>query len=167
MKRIHIHIAVRQLAESVHFYSTVFGAPPTVAHEDYAKWKLNDPAVNFAISHRGQSSGINHLGIQVDTDSELQEIAQRFDQAKISTAKQASAACCYAKSDKYWTLDPQGIAWESFHALGEISFFGTDHDSNADDKSPACCIPLAMDPVNNANADCCVTKTQDSGECCS
>ena len=126
MKRMHIHIAVNELSESIGFYSTIFGTSPSVEREDYAKWDLNDPAVNFAISKRGHASGINHLGIQVDSENELAEIAQRLDEAEITSSKQEGASCCYAHSNKHWALDPQGIAWESFHSLGNIPIFGED-----------------------------------------
>ncbi len=144
MKRLHIHIAVNELSESIKFYSTIFNAAPSVEHEDYAKWDLTEPAVNFAISKRGHTSGINHLGIQVDSEDELEEIAERLEHAEITSSKQEGSSCCYAHSNKHWALDPQGIAWESFHTLGEIPIFGEDTKTNAEDESSACCIPLKM-----------------------
>jgi catechol 2,3-dioxygenase-like lactoylglutathione lyase family enzyme len=141
MKRMHIHIAVEELSKSIDFYSTMFGAEPTVEHDDYAKWKLNDPAVNFAISSRGQTSGLNHLGIQVDTETELEELSQRLDAAEMAAEKQQGAACCYAKSDKHWVLDPQGIAWESFYTLDNIPTFGDDTITTPGSDPDACCIP--------------------------
>lgn len=143
MKRLHIHIAVNELAESIKFYSTMFNATPSVEKEDYAKWDLKEPAVNFAISNRGHSSGINHLGIQVDSESELEEIAKRLNKAEITASKQEGASCCYAHSNKHWALDPQGIAWESFHSLGDIPIFGEDTKTKSEEgESSACCIPL-------------------------
>ncbi|MBQ0799189.1 MAG: VOC family protein [Porticoccaceae bacterium] len=141
MKRLHIHIAVNELSESIGFYSTIFGVSPTVERNDYAKWDLSDPAVNFAISKRGHASGINHLGIQVDSEDELAGIAQRLDEAEITSSKQRGTSCCYAHSNKHWALDPQGIAWESFHTLGEMPIFGEDTKTDSGDESSACCIP--------------------------
>ncbi|MBL4762152.1 MAG: VOC family protein [Gammaproteobacteria bacterium] len=141
MKRMHIHIAVNELSESIGFYSTLFGSAPTIKRDDYAKWSLTDPKVNFAISKReGGSSGMNHLGIQVDSESELQEIAQRLENAEINYSKQEGTTCCYARSNKHWAVDPQGIAWESFHTLSDTVVF----DENADTRSEAsssCGIP--------------------------
>jgi catechol-2,3-dioxygenase len=144
MKRLHIHIAVNELLESINFYSTIFNASPTVEREDYAKWDLNEPAVNFAISKRGHRNGVNHLGIQVDSEAELEEIANRLDNAEISSSKQMGSSCCYSHSNKHWVLDPQGIAWESFHTLGDIPIFGKDTKTNAEVESSACCIPLNL-----------------------
>jgi len=141
MKRMHIHLAVDELSKSIDFYSTMFGEKPTVEHDDYAKWKLSDPAVNFAISSRGQSSGLNHLGIQVDTETELEELSQRLDAAEMAAEKQQAAACCYAKSDKHWVLDPQGIAWESFYTLNNIPTFGDDTITTPGSERDACCTP--------------------------
>lgn len=124
MNRFHVHISVDDLAANVRFYSAMFGAPPSVEKPDYAKWMLEDPRVNFAISQRGGAAGLNHLGFQVDAEEELQTLRQRVDAADIAARDEAGAACCYARSDKYWVQDPQGIAWETFHTLGEIPVFG-------------------------------------------
>ena len=168
MKRMHIHIAVNELSESIGFYSTIFGATPCVVHEDYAKWDLNDPAVNFAISKRGHAAGINHLGIQLDSETELAEIAQRLDDAEITSSKHEGASCCYAHSNKHWALDPQGIAWESFHSLGEIPVFGEDTKTDSGDESSACCIPLNLSQSNNVDeATCCIPNEDDIDGCCS
>lgn len=141
MKQLHIHIAVNELSKSIHFYSILFGVKPFIVHEDYAKWNLTDPAMNFAISKRGHAGGINHLGIQVDSESELKEISQSLDEAEITSSKHEGAYCCYAHSNKHWALDPQGIAWESFFNLDEIPIFGEDTRSDSGDESSACCIP--------------------------
>ena len=143
MKRLHIHVAVSDLAQSVEFYSTLFGAEPTVLKQDYAKWMLDDPRVNFAISNRGQQPGLDHLGIQVDDDTELEAINRRLSQAALPVAEQAAANCCYAQSDKYWTTDPQGIAWEAFHSLQAIPMFGIDRQTGNQDAPGAssCCTP--------------------------
>ena len=167
MKRLHIHIAVNELSKSINFYSTLFNSPPSVEKEDYAKWDLAEPAVNFAISNRGHSGGINHLGIQVDSDEELEEIAKRLDDAEITSSKELGSSCCYAQSNKHWALDPQGIAWESFHTLENIPVFGEDTKGKSDDESSACCIPLNTGKKNNDDAACCVPNNNDSGGCCS
>ena len=131
MKRFHVHVAVHDLQQSIRFYSALFAAQPSVTKDDYVKWMLDDPRVNFAISTRGAKGGLDHLGIQVESDPELREIGTRLAQADVSTLEQASASCCYAKSDKYWTLDPQGIPWESFHSLGTVPVYGEDGRSKA------------------------------------
>lgn len=143
MKRLHVHVAVNDLAQSLRFYSALFGAEPTVTKDDYAKWQLDDPCVNFAISTRGKTAGLDHLGIQADNDAELEDIGSRLKQAALPTMAQKNASCCYAKSDKYWTLDPQGIAWESFHTLDTIPVFGADTASMPQERKAACCAPSA------------------------
>jgi catechol 2,3-dioxygenase-like lactoylglutathione lyase family enzyme len=141
MKRLHVHVAVHDLAQSLRFYSALFAAEPTVKKDDYAKWQLDDPRVNFAISTRGKAAGLDHLGIQAEDGAELEDIAARLAQADVSVMPQKNAACCYAKSDKYWTLDPQGIAWESFHTLESIPVFGADTAAMAKPREAACCAP--------------------------
>jgi len=143
MKRLHVHVAVNDLAQSLRFYSALFAAEPTVKKDDYAKWQLDDPRVNFAISTRGKAGGLDHLGIQAENDAELEDIAARLAQADVAVMPQKNAACCYAKSDKYWTLDPQGIAWESFHTLDAIPVFGADSASMPQERKAACCAPAA------------------------
>src|ERR1044072_64899 len=112
MKRFHAHIIVDDVPRSIDFYSKLFGAVPTVEKPDYAKWMLDDPRVNFAISERGQAIGINHLGVQAETDEELEGIHARLLEADRGVIAEEGVACCYAESDKYWVTDPQGIAWE-------------------------------------------------------
>ena len=141
MKRFHVHLAVADLATSIRFYSTVFGAPPTVEKNDYAKWMLDDPRINFAISSRGLKAGVDHLGLQVDSDAELRELRANIGTAEIAALDQPDAACCYARSDKYWITDPQGIAWETFHTLGDIPVFG---ENVAKEDSSACCASEAQ-----------------------
>jgi catechol 2,3-dioxygenase-like lactoylglutathione lyase family enzyme len=143
MKRFHVHVAVDDLGANIRFYSTVFGAPPTVVKDDYAKWMVDDPRVNFAISARGTKPGVDHLGFQVDTDEELAGLRKQVGDAEIAARDQAGAACCYASSNKYWTTDPQGIAWETFHTLGEIPVFGADRKTSEADlpEGAACCAP--------------------------
>ncbi len=168
MKRLHIHIAVNELSESINFYSTIFNASPSVEQDDYAKWDLTEPAVNFAISKRGHASGINHLGIQVDSEDELGGIAQRLDKAEITSSKQEGSSCCYSHSNKHWALDPQGIAWESFHTLGDIPIFGEDTKTDSEEESSACCIPLNMsESAGKEEAACCIPNESDVTGCCS
>jgi catechol 2,3-dioxygenase-like lactoylglutathione lyase family enzyme len=126
MKRFHVHVSVDNLDESIRFYSTLFAAMPTVQHADYAKWMLEDPRVNFAISTRGQQHGINHLGFQVDTHDELRSLHAQLEAADAQLVQEIDQPCCYARSDKYWVTDPAGIAWETFHTLGSIPVFGED-----------------------------------------
>ena len=146
MKRFHVHVAVHDLQQSIRFYSALFAAEPVVKKSDYAKWMLEDPRVNFAISTRpGRATGIDHLGIQAENAGELEDLGIRLAQADVAVTAQKDAACCYAKSDKYWTLDPQGVAWESFHTLGSVPVYGDDRRSKAieaksSDKA-ACCGP--------------------------
>jgi len=138
-----VHVAVRDLQRSIRFYSTLFAAQPTVTKEDYAKWQLDDPRVNFAVSTRGKKAGLDHLGIQAENEAELEEIGTRLAQADVALTPQKGASCCYAKSDKYWTLDPQGIAWESFHTLDSVPVYGEDTAAGAAERKSACCAPSA------------------------
>ncbi len=141
MKRFHVHVSVHDLEQSIRFYSALFGAEPAVKKPDYAKWMLEDPRINFAISKRRASAGIDHLGLQAENGHELEEIGTRLAQADVSTTAQKGANCCYAKSDKYWTIDPQGIAWESFHTLDSAPLYGSDTRSSAhpEPATAACC----------------------------
>ncbi|HSA90670.1 MAG TPA: ArsI/CadI family heavy metal resistance metalloenzyme [Burkholderiales bacterium] len=143
MKRLHIHVAVHDLQQSIRFYSALFAAEPAVKKHDYAKWMLDDPRVNFAISTRpGRTAGIDHLGIQAENGAELEELGVRLAQADVALTAQKGASCCYAKSDKYWTLDPQGIAWESFHTLDSVPVYGEDRRSRVvpvRETAGACC----------------------------
>jgi catechol 2,3-dioxygenase-like lactoylglutathione lyase family enzyme len=140
MKRFHVHVSVQNLAASVRFYSTVFGAEPTVLKPDYAKWMLEDPRINFAISQRGGAVGVNHLGIQVDSAAELTSLQEQVAAAEIEARDEVGANCCYAKSDKYWIEDPQGVAWETFHSLGSIPIYG----EHAVEREEVCCGPDAV-----------------------
>jgi catechol 2,3-dioxygenase-like lactoylglutathione lyase family enzyme len=141
MKRLHVHVAVHDLQQSIRFYSAMFSAQPSVTKDDYAKWMLDDPRVNFAISKRSAKTGLDHLGIQAESESELEAIASQLAQADVSTLEQKGASCCYAKSDKYWTIDPQGVAWESFHTLDSVPTYGSDTRTKATDPKAACCSP--------------------------
>lgn len=138
MKRFHIHIAVDDLEQNVRFYTALFQAEPTVLEADYAKWMLDDPLINFALSNRGRKPGLDHLGIQVDSDQALESVQQGLTAANLPIAAQKQAACCYAQSDKYWTADPQGIAWEAFHSLNAIPMFGADEVIQLEPASTCC-----------------------------
>ena len=124
MKRLHVHLAVDDLHKSILFYSTLFASRPSVVKADYAKWMLDDPRVNFAISQRGQWAGLDHLGIQVEADGELRELAGRLKSAGASTRDEEAVTCCYAKGNKTWVDDPSGIRWETFFTFGEATSYG-------------------------------------------
>jgi catechol 2,3-dioxygenase-like lactoylglutathione lyase family enzyme len=143
MKRFHVHVAVHDLEQSVRFYSALFAAEPTLKKDDYAKWRLDDPRVNFAISAQAKKSGLDHLGIQAEDGAELEELRVRLAQADVSTSAQKGVSCCYARSDKYWTIDPQGIAWESFHTLDSVPVYGEDRGTQPTKAKSACCAPLS------------------------
>lgn len=155
MKRFHVHVAVDDLDANVRFYSTVFGASPTVLKNDYAKWMLDDPRVNFAISKRGLEPGVDHLGLQVETEEELAALRGQVAQAQIAALDQKDAVCCYARSDKYWIQDPQGIAWETFHTLDSVPVYGETLRQPAAEQA-ACCAPAAAIKI----------KPAESGACC-
>jgi len=140
MKRMHIHLSVADLEAGIRFYSAMFQAEPTVRQADYAKWMLDDPRVNFALSCRGAKTGLDHLGIQVESAAELEGVRAGLAAASQPLEEQMQAACCYAQSDKYWSVDPQGIPWEAFHTLGEIPVFGQDESIPLPAVS-ACCAP--------------------------
>ncbi len=142
MRRFHVNVSVADLAEGVRFYSALFAAEPTVLKDDYAKWMLEDPRINFAISQRGYPIGVNHVGFQVDSADELTAMRAQLTRADHALVEQAGAACCYANSDKYWITDPTGLAWETFHTLDGIPIYGADTDI-APKTTGACCVPLA------------------------
>ena len=167
MKRFHVHVAVHDLSKSIAFYSAVFGEQPGVVKPDYAKWMLEDPRINFAISNRGQTTGVNHLGMQAEDDAELEAIRANLQKADTTVLAEKGAQCCYAKSDKYWVTDPQGIAWESFRSLGSIPLFGGEGDASSAEQpascgggeasATSCCAvaePKAALPATSASACC-------------
>ena len=141
MKRFHVHVAVGDLEASVRFYSSMFASSPTVYQPDYAKWMLDDPRINFAISQRGLEPGVDHLGFQVDSDEALGELRQHVAKDEIAASEQNNAACCYAESNKYWITDPQGVAWETFHTLANIPTIGDDPKTASAESANACCAP--------------------------
>ena len=144
MKRFHIHVAVADLTASTRFYSHLFGAEPAVRKPDYAKWMLDDPRVNFAISARGRKVGIDHLGVQVDSTDELAVLHAQIASAGSAPLMQKGTTCCYAQSDKYWLTDPSGIAWESFHTSSDVALFGEDTTAETTNLN-ACCGPQATE----------------------
>jgi catechol 2,3-dioxygenase-like lactoylglutathione lyase family enzyme len=153
MKRFHVHLHVDDLARSVAFYSGLFAAQPTRVETDYAKWMLDDPAVNFAISTRGTASGIDHLGFQTDDPAELASMKARAQAADMALLDEGATTCCYARSDKHWVTDPQGIAWEHFHTLGDIPVFSEGRQVGA---AAACCEPApAGQDAAQEPAACC------------
>jgi len=147
MKRLHVHVAVRDIPRSIGFYSALFATEPSVVKSDYAKWMLDDPRVNFAISSRGGEVGLDHLGIQVEDQAELREVYGRLRQAGGEIIEQGQTSCCYAKSEKSWIDDPAGIAWETFHTTGESIDYGDgtgERDARiAHAGEGACCAPTA------------------------
>jgi hypothetical protein len=142
MKRFHLHISVESLSESIRFYRALFGnVEPTVQKSDYCKWELTDPAVNFAISQRGAKPGVDHVGIQVESEDELAEMNARFAAAALPVYEQADTTCCYSRSDKSWTVDPQGVAWEIFRTLAAAPVYGQSRTEAEQQSSAACCAP--------------------------
>src|SRR2546429_4509602 len=157
MKRLHVHVAVEDLPRSINFYSALFASQPAVVKSDYAKWMLDDPRVNFAISTRGRQAGLDHLGIQVENADELQEVYARLRNAGGNVIEQGQTACCYAKSEKSWIDDPAGIAWETFLTTGESTNYGDGTGERnarvAHEKQSACCVPEAASAA--ATSACC------------
>jgi predicted enzyme related to lactoylglutathione lyase len=145
MKRLHVHVSVEDIPHSIGFYSALFAAEPAVVKPDYAKWMLEDPRVNFAISTRGREPGLDHLGIQVENTDELLEVYGRLRKAGGNIIEQGETACCYAKSEKSWIDDPAGISWETFHTTGDSIVYGDGSGENvarvAHEKQGACCVP--------------------------
>ena len=125
MKRLHVHVGVTDLAHSIAFYTNLFGSEPTLVRDDYAKWMLDDPRVNFAISHGHAATGIEHRGIQAETPEELAEVTARLNKADAPLLAEGETTCCYARSEKSWTADPQGVVWEAFHTMAEARTYGT------------------------------------------
>jgi len=162
MKRLHVHVSVEDLRSAIAFYSGLFGAAPTVRKDDYAKWMLEDPRVNFAISSRGREVGLDHLGIQVESAEELAAAQQQFDAAGLASFAKGATTCCYAQSEKTWTRDPAGIAWETFHTVGEATVYGGDEATptanarlaNAVATKASCCAPSDAAPAAKKSGCC-------------
>ena len=132
MNRLHLHVNVENLEDSIRFYETLFGHQPSVRKADYAKWLLDDPRVNFAISSRGRKPGLDHVGIEAGSAGELAAVAERLKAAERPVFEQEQATCCYAVSDKAWSVDPAGLSWETFHSTGEITHYGDDTIATAE-----------------------------------
>lgn len=151
MKRLHVHISVADLEQGIHFYSQMFGAEPSKIKSDYAKWQLDDPQVNFAISTRSKKLGLDHLGIQVSDETELNALSERLSKADdIDNGELNSTTCCYAQSVKSWTFDPVGIPWESFITMGDADVYGVD---TLDQEGRSCCSGAA--PEQTGATTCC------------
>ena len=156
MKRIHIHVGVEKLDESIRFYSAIFGAQPVKTKADYAKWMLEDPRVNFAISTRASKNGVDHLGIQVEENEELEELRGRIRSADRAVFDEGETVCCYANSEKSWVQDPAGIAWEAYRTMEDAQIFSTKIRGS----ETACCAEERV-----SNAPCCEPSEKASG-CC-
>ena len=164
MKRFHVHVAVENLEASVRFYCELFAAEPVVRKPDYAKWMLEDPRVNFAISQRSAETGIRHLGIQVEDRSELHDVYSRLQRADRPVLEEGGTTCCYAQSEKSWIDDPQGVKWETFLTTGESTVYGTDEPSGTE---RPCCEPASVPATSQAK--CCepaVTTVAPPNRCC-
>jgi catechol 2,3-dioxygenase-like lactoylglutathione lyase family enzyme len=159
MSRFHVHLNVADLDTSIRFYTQLFAAEPTVRKPDYAKWMLEDPRVNFAISNTGRAPGIDHLGLQVESNEELSALGVRLDAAGGTVVPEDAAVCCYARSDKLWTEDPQGTRWETFHTVGEATTYYAGESACATDG--AACTPdvRAMKPKVDKGAPCCAPES--------
>lgn len=167
MKRFHAHVHVDDLAQSIAFYSRLFAAEPARVESDYAKWMLEDPRINFAISTRGARPGLDHFGLQADDAAELAELRARAEAADMAVLDEGTTSCCYARSDKHWVTDPQGIAWEHFHTLGDIPLF---NEAAAPAKQPAatgaCCAPAQGVVADAPAAACCAPAPSRRTACC-
>lgn len=162
MKRMHVHLSVADLAESLSFYRGLFGAEPSVLKRDYAKWMLEDPRLNFAISTGHASTGLDHLGFQVDSSEELDALAGQVLAAKLVALPESGAQCCYSQSDKHWLTDPQGIVWEAFHSLRPLTEYGEKSKPPTEVERMGCCPPRAKPRVTlgeearcNVGGGCC------------
>ncbi|MEY4748971.1 MAG: hypothetical protein RIQ60_1185 [Pseudomonadota bacterium] len=165
MKRFHVHLHVDDLATSISFYTRLFAAEPARLESDYAKWMLDDPAVNFAISTRGSQPGIDHLGIQTDNPAELAEMKARAEAADMALLDEGETTCCYARSEKHWVTDPQGIAWEHFHTLASIPVFNEAAAGSA--SAAACCTPTAAAGASSGvTAAATAASAEPAGSCC-
>lgn len=162
MNRFHVHLNVADLEASIRFYTHLFAAPPTVQKADYAKWMLDDPRVNFAISSTGRTPGVDHLGIQAADADALRDLGRRLDSAGGSVVPEEATICCYARSDKYWTEDPQGTRWETFHTFGDATTYHAGEAPCATDGAACTPRPREMKPKVDKGTGCCAP---DSG-CC-
>ncbi len=161
-RKLHIHMSVDNIEESIAFYSTQFAAKPTKVKEDYAQWLIEDMCLNFAISTRGEKKGINHLGVQYESDEALDIAQKEFEAKGIKGKEDKGSTCCYMASNKYWVTDPTGIVWENYHSMEDIEVFGLDAKDSAD----ACCAPKFGNFSATAPTESCCSD-DDSSECCS
>lgn len=167
MKHLHVHVAVENLDASIRFYSQLFAADPIVRKHDYAKWMLEDPRVNFAISARDARAGIEHLGIQVEDREELADVYERLKTADRPALEEGGTTCCYAKSEKSWIEDPQGVKWETFLTTGESTVYRD--DAVRGESASACCTPASSGSRAKGAASCCTTAqeaNEGSAVCC-
>ena len=156
MKRLHVHVSVESVPDAIGFYSALFAAQPAVTKQDYAKWMLDDPRLNFAISTRGRAPGLDHLGIQVEDPAELREVYSRLDKAGSEVREVGQTTCCYARSEKAWIDDPAGIAWETFLTSGESTIYGNGTSEPPGDAHIA----------HAAQTSCCAPKPEKTAACC-
>lgn len=156
MKRFHVHVGVEDLNNAIRFYSTLFGAEPVKTKPDYAKWLLDDPRVNFAISTRAKTKGMDHLGIQVEEEHELSELRERLKSGDMAVAEEGETVCCYARSDKSWIQDPAGIPWEAYRTMEDAQLFS----EQSEQAERACCTP-----ETKGTPGCCEPSPQTAG-CC-
>jgi len=171
MNRFHVHVNVTELDRSITFYSQLFGAGPTVIKPDYAKWMLDDPRINFAISRRDRAAGVDHLGIQADDGAALEAIGARLKAADAVSLAEVGTTCCYAHSDKYWTEDPQGLRWETFHTHGEATAYyapasAAPPSKATENRAAACCGPRAADPQRSVTECCGPAVAANPPACC-
>ena len=164
MKRLHVHVSVDNLEESVRFYSALFGAEPVKRKEDYAKWLVDDPSVNFAISTRLAGKGVDHFGIQVDEEAELAEVRGRIAKAEMKTFDEGETTCCYAKADKTWVVDPAGLAWEAYRNMADAETYGREREAASTEKAGACCAPKT-EKARGSLGETVDTKKK-AGACC-
>jgi catechol-2,3-dioxygenase len=163
MKRFHVHVSVADIAQSTRFYSALFGTPPSVEKTDYAKWMLDDPRVNFAISTRGHEPGLNHLGFQTDSEAELDAMRAQHSAAELALDHEGATSCCYAQSTKHWLADPQGVAWEMYHTMGEAQTYNGDGETApmgaaTPAMATSCCAPAAVVEKQAAAVASCSTS---------
>ena len=161
-KRLHIHMSVNNIKESIKFYSVQFQTEPTKVKEDYAQWLVDDLSLNFAISTRGEKKGLNHLGIQYESDESLLEAQTLFEKKGIKGIEDKGAVCCYKASNKYWVEDPSGMVWENYHSTGDIEVFGV----KSADTSDGCCVPTFGKFSETPSATTCCETSDDGSTCC-
>ena len=161
-RRLHIHMSVDSIEESIVFYSTQFGAEPTKVKEDYAQWMVDDLSLNFAISTRRDEKGINHLGVQYESDEALLDAQYAFEAEGIKGKVEVGAVCCYKESNKYWVTDPTGVVWENYHSMEDVEIYGVD----VKDTQDGCCVPTFGKFSETPNDNTCGSD-ESSSECCS